>query len=337
MSRTPILREEAPSGALCRICHGPGTGDADPLLSPCICSGSVRWVHRSCLDQWRAQATWPAAKACRCELCGALHLYELKAQPPFQALGQPLRRSGGMLVAIVLVASSEAATESGAAGLSTAGSLLGLWALGDLVAFAWALLRILAIGRNSAASRAVIRKDRSLGGAAWHSLLAAVMKRRPFLTHAQAVLQARGVTDREAAAQVDAADSRVGTRDVDASLEDGDPAAASASPDGSAVIGICCGACCAGVLASLALPLFAAAVLRDLYHLFSHPAAVRVARQLAAAGAIYFGVVLLLLFVATLCGPLPEVCRGASGMPVVRSLTAEERREALAGSCASGR
>lgn len=36
----------------CRICL-----DSDvrlALIAPCACSGSSRWVHRECLDRWRA-------------------------------------------------------------------------------------------------------------------------------------------------------------------------------------------------------------------------------------------------------------------------------------------
>lgn len=36
-------------GRTCRNCHDNG-GD---LISPCLCSGTMKWVHRSCLDTWR--------------------------------------------------------------------------------------------------------------------------------------------------------------------------------------------------------------------------------------------------------------------------------------------
>ena len=35
----------------CRICRLPAAPD-EPLLHPCRCSGSVRFVHQACLDQW---------------------------------------------------------------------------------------------------------------------------------------------------------------------------------------------------------------------------------------------------------------------------------------------
>lgn len=36
-------------GRTCRNCHDDG-GD---LIAPCLCSGTMKWVHRSCLDTWR--------------------------------------------------------------------------------------------------------------------------------------------------------------------------------------------------------------------------------------------------------------------------------------------
>ena len=36
----------------CRICLS--ADDQDDLISPCLCSGTSKWVHRACLDRWRA-------------------------------------------------------------------------------------------------------------------------------------------------------------------------------------------------------------------------------------------------------------------------------------------
>ena len=50
----------------CRYCFGGALGwiVKEPLISPCWCSGSLAYVHRSCLEQWlttRKQST--------CDLC----------------------------------------------------------------------------------------------------------------------------------------------------------------------------------------------------------------------------------------------------------------------------
>ena len=47
---------------ICRIClegegegaGGGGRGGGGGLIAPCLCAGSQRWVHRACLDEWRA-------------------------------------------------------------------------------------------------------------------------------------------------------------------------------------------------------------------------------------------------------------------------------------------
>jgi hypothetical protein len=48
---------EIPEDALCRICfsaaHEHGLGE---LFSPCLCSGSMRFVHVACINDWRVQS-----------------------------------------------------------------------------------------------------------------------------------------------------------------------------------------------------------------------------------------------------------------------------------------
>lgn len=45
----------------CRICR---SRDDEPLISPCKCSGSSKWIHQSCLVQW-----FQISRATKCELC----------------------------------------------------------------------------------------------------------------------------------------------------------------------------------------------------------------------------------------------------------------------------
>ena len=47
----------------CRICRG-GPEPHKPLLHPCKCAGSIRYVHQECLDTWLART-----HSVRCELC----------------------------------------------------------------------------------------------------------------------------------------------------------------------------------------------------------------------------------------------------------------------------
>ena len=47
---------------VCRICH---SGDeAESLISPCLCTGSVKFVHHTCLMSWLQRAVMS-----KCELC----------------------------------------------------------------------------------------------------------------------------------------------------------------------------------------------------------------------------------------------------------------------------
>ena len=62
--------------AICRICLESSSGDASGgeslgrLLSPCRCKGTMKYVHATCLDQWRA-ASARSSSAVACDQCGA--------------------------------------------------------------------------------------------------------------------------------------------------------------------------------------------------------------------------------------------------------------------------
>lgn len=49
---------------VCRICHCEAEPGSAPLISPCACSGTLRYVHQSCLQQWIKSANTKS-----CELC----------------------------------------------------------------------------------------------------------------------------------------------------------------------------------------------------------------------------------------------------------------------------
>jgi len=59
----------------CRICHSTEESAADPLVAPCLCDGSMRYVHNSCQQAWmsvrRGRLTYT------CELCHAQLSYRL--------------------------------------------------------------------------------------------------------------------------------------------------------------------------------------------------------------------------------------------------------------------
>ena len=48
----------------CRVCRDTGS-ESEPLISPCKCDGSIRFVHEACLVKWLE-----IKKSETCELCG---------------------------------------------------------------------------------------------------------------------------------------------------------------------------------------------------------------------------------------------------------------------------
>ena len=63
------------SGDICRICHCESETQ-NPLLTPCYCSGSLKYVHQSCLQQWLT-----ASETTSCELCKFPFIMHTKIKP----------------------------------------------------------------------------------------------------------------------------------------------------------------------------------------------------------------------------------------------------------------
>jgi hypothetical protein len=55
---------------LCRFCLSEDNERSNPLLSPCLCAGTMKFVHRNCLIQWRTVTTFNMFKT-NCQLCHA--------------------------------------------------------------------------------------------------------------------------------------------------------------------------------------------------------------------------------------------------------------------------
>lgn len=67
----PLIPPPTPS----RICHCDGDEDS-PLISPCLCTGSLRFVHQACLQQWIKSSDTRC-----CELCKYHFVMETKLKP----------------------------------------------------------------------------------------------------------------------------------------------------------------------------------------------------------------------------------------------------------------
>uniref|UniRef100_A0A8C7GDG0 E3 ubiquitin-protein ligase MARCHF6 n=1 Tax=Oncorhynchus kisutch TaxID=8019 RepID=A0A8C7GDG0_ONCKI len=53
----------ADEGDICRVCRSEGTPDK-PLYHPCVCTGSIKFIHQECLVQWLKHS-----RKEYCELC----------------------------------------------------------------------------------------------------------------------------------------------------------------------------------------------------------------------------------------------------------------------------
>ena len=58
----------------CRICLGE-EADAGNLIVPCLCSGSAKYVHRECLNTWRATAL-SGKRFRQCNTCNFRYIIE---------------------------------------------------------------------------------------------------------------------------------------------------------------------------------------------------------------------------------------------------------------------
>jgi len=74
-STSPADCSKTSSGIFCRICHD--GENSERLISPCMCSGSMALVHRTCIEKWLSTANND-----NCELCH--HKYVISKHPrPF--------------------------------------------------------------------------------------------------------------------------------------------------------------------------------------------------------------------------------------------------------------
>lgn len=66
----------------CRICMEPENQD-NPLISPCKCLGTIRYIHEECLKTWLVSHFEDIAKSC-CELCKTSFSMEFKMKSKCQ-------------------------------------------------------------------------------------------------------------------------------------------------------------------------------------------------------------------------------------------------------------
>ena len=74
---------------ICRFCFSEEQDENNPFISPCLCIGSVKYVHRDCLSRWRAVVTIERHKAI-CQACNTPfnlpRRWPLEVLPPLDKL-----------------------------------------------------------------------------------------------------------------------------------------------------------------------------------------------------------------------------------------------------------
>eukprot|EP00967_Tisochrysis_lutea_P097161 scaffold142637_cov37-Tisochrysis_lutea.AAC.3 len=79
--------EGEPLRPCCRICYGMDNDcDEGPLFRPCLCRGTMAWVHMECLDRWRHTSVNPRSFY-RCDQCH----FEYRLGRVFEAFPSPDR------------------------------------------------------------------------------------------------------------------------------------------------------------------------------------------------------------------------------------------------------
>ena len=71
----------------CRICLEDSSENEQELISPCLCKGGSKYVHRTCINTWRASSTNPDAFY-KCMECQYQYKYQIRT---------PLLRNGNYL------------------------------------------------------------------------------------------------------------------------------------------------------------------------------------------------------------------------------------------------
>lgn len=69
-----VFSEQEKVDVLCRNCHG-GFDEGEDFIAPCSCSGSVKFVHRRCLDTWRMVSQNPDSFY-KCDICHTEYQFE---------------------------------------------------------------------------------------------------------------------------------------------------------------------------------------------------------------------------------------------------------------------
>eukprot|EP00929_Paragymnodinium_shiwhaense_P097228 TRINITY_DN58996_c0_g1_i1.p1 TRINITY_DN58996_c0_g1~~TRINITY_DN58996_c0_g1_i1.p1 ORF type:complete len:310 (-),score=34.86 TRINITY_DN58996_c0_g1_i1:88-1017(-) len=303
MSSEPLLQRS--EEIQCRVCHLEDSEEYGPLLSPCLCDGSVRWVHRGCLDGWRAQGAGLQRRATQCELCGFRYIHELRPSSQCEIANAILCRSLCAFLPVVAVTSALGTMTSWKVSVLATAVVFGLWAAADLLQLTWAKQGYMKIAvMEFQASRAVgateTRAEDTGQVRAGYAALAAAGVANSRAAHAVAL----GQEDDEE------------VLDLEMLLADGSGGRGALSVDIT---------CCLQTVAFLLAPPLAISFFRFSLWLLSREDLYILWLLLSLLGAVYWPTAFILVMLAAgRRPPLVAVC-GPNGFPLVRNLSNRER------------
>ena len=70
-----VVNQKMETADQCRFCLDTEGTEENPLIIPCECKGSIRYVHQRCLDKWRL--TEPDRNGFICRLCDSVYIFPL--------------------------------------------------------------------------------------------------------------------------------------------------------------------------------------------------------------------------------------------------------------------
>nr|XP_055061582.1 E3 ubiquitin-protein ligase MARCHF8 isoform X3 [Misgurnus anguillicaudatus] len=76
---------------VCRICHCEGDEEC-PLITPCRCTGSLRFVHQTCLHQWIKSSDTRCCELCKYDFIMETHLKPLRKWEKLQMSASERRK-----------------------------------------------------------------------------------------------------------------------------------------------------------------------------------------------------------------------------------------------------
>ena len=50
---------------ICRVCWEASSDKKNPLVNPCLCKGSMKWIHRDCLTKWIKMSNHDSCQECQ--------------------------------------------------------------------------------------------------------------------------------------------------------------------------------------------------------------------------------------------------------------------------------